>query len=123
MSGRILIVEGDEAVRNALCRALLALGLEADELTNGGDVVDRIHSGRYAIVLLDLTLPGTDTFALLHSLHKDEGTPVVIALSAGPDDVRRLAGDPVVTLAINKEFALRNIDPVLAAIAAVSRMR
>lgn len=123
MPGRILIVESDEAVRGVLCRAFQGQGIEADELHDGTDALGAIHSGRYAIVLLELRTPVVDGFSIVRAIRDDVQRPVVIALSAGDDDVRRLAGDPVVTLSIDKRFALSNLGPVVAAIAAVSRSR
>ena len=123
MAGRILIVESDENVRNVLCRALYAQHVHADELSDGRRAVEAIRSRRYSVVLLDLAVSAVDAFAVLDDIRNDESRPVLIALSASSAELDRLGGDPIVTMSIDKTFAMRNIDPIVAAIAAVSRMR
>jgi len=119
MPGRILIVESDERVRSAVCGALQRHGIVGDELNDSSEAVAAIRSRRYDIVLLEVPAG----FAALKTVRDDTDRPVIIALSDSEDDVRQLAGESAVTISINKDFAMDNMEPVIAAIAAVARMR
>lgn len=120
MPGRILLVEDDESVRQEFSRALRKRAIEIDELTDGEIAVEAIRSGRYDLVVLDLRLPKKDGFEILRAVRDEFPKPVVLALSASREDVERVAGDRSVMACINKAFALSNLDPVIAAIAAVT---
>jgi len=119
MPGRILIVDSDESVRTALCVALQRQGIAGDELTDPTQAAAAIRSHRYDVVLLELPAG----FAALKTVHDDVDRPVIIALSDSEEDVRQLAGESAVTVSINKEFAMQNMEPVVAAIVAVCRTR
>jgi DNA-binding response OmpR family regulator len=123
MSGRVLIVEDDESVRTVFVRSLRAQGIESDPLSDGGSAVEAIRSGRYGVVLLGLRLPVTSGYQILQAIRDDPRKPVILVLSASSEDVRQVEGDRSVMMCINKTFALRNLDPVIAAIVAVTRMR
>lgn len=123
MPGRILIVADDEPVRSVFARALRAQDIEIDELTDGEAAIGAIRSGNYDVVVLDLHLPKRDGFAVLAAIRSDNHRPIVLVLSASSEDVRRVAGERAVMMCINKTFAVRNLDPVIAAIAAVTRLQ
>jgi DNA-binding response OmpR family regulator len=123
MPGRILIVEDDESIRTVFAHALRQQSIELDELADGGPAVEAIRSGRYDVVVLDLRLPEKDGFEILRVIRDDRKKPVILALSASTEDVRRVAGDRSVMMCINKNFALNNLEPVIAAIAAVTQVR
>ena len=121
--GRILIVDSDEALRSVLCRALYAHGVNGEEMSDGSRAVEAIRSGDYAVVLLDLDADVVSGFEVLRTIHGEHPDTTIIALASSSEEVKRLAGEPLVALSINKTFAVRNIEPVAAAIVAVSRMR
>ncbi len=96
---RILLVEDDpqlgDAVRAALAQDLYAV----DWVTNGEDAESALRAQEYAAILLDLGLPGVTGTELLAGLrHRGERTPVIVitaryrradkvaALDLGADD-------------------------------------
>ncbi len=84
MEGRILIVDDDEAVRQALQRSLGKAGFELEVAENAFSALDLIENRDPDAVLLDLKMPGMDGLGLLENLRKREiEIPVVILTGHG----------------------------------------
>ena len=85
---RILLVEDDEVLGDALNQSLKNAGYAVDWATDGylADVV--LHDQIYGAVVLDLGLPKVDGIEVLHRLRKRKITIPVLILSAreGMDD-------------------------------------
>ncbi|QYM79486.1 response regulator [Horticoccus luteus] len=72
-NGTILVVDDEEPVRLVLTDLLRSLGFESEQAEHGrrGLEIFRAHPGRFAAVLLDLTMPemdGEETFRQLRAL-------------------------------------------------------
>lgn len=76
---RVLLVEDDNMIGEGLCRALAAEGMSVDWVRDGADGEAALHDSAYAIVLLDLGLPGAEGADLLRAA-RNQGidTPVLI---------------------------------------------
>ena len=61
---RILIVDDDTIVQQFLTEILTAEGYEVEILGNGDDVLERLGSEDYNVILLDIKLPGMSGFEL-----------------------------------------------------------
>ncbi|MEK6371669.1 MAG: response regulator [Acidobacteriota bacterium] len=87
---RVLIADGDATVRAALFRALLDRGVFCDCVASGGDAISRLGEQRYALVLLDFSLPHAGAAAVVESLRvmPSAERPMVIATAAGADSAR-----------------------------------
>ena len=69
MNYRILIVEYDMAIADALAIHLKYAGYDYEVFHNGLDVVDALTSDHnYNLALLDIMLPGIDGFQLCHHM-------------------------------------------------------
>jgi len=71
--GNVLVVDDDPGVRNATKSMLELLGFTVDTAVHGRDGVDRVRAdpGRYALVLLDMTMPemsGEEAFREIRTL-------------------------------------------------------
>ena len=94
---RILVVEDDGSYRWVIRRLIeSAFGDEVtvEDAPTGDRAIERLDSGDpLDLVLLDLSLPGADGFAILKRLRADERTrrvPVIVVTSSQePADVRR----------------------------------
>lgn len=84
--GRILILEDDEDVRDALSEALAEAGLEVTVACDGVEGLERLRAGaRPNVILLDLRMPRLGGEAFLKALRADpvhEHVPV-ITMTAG----------------------------------------
>jgi DNA-binding NtrC family response regulator len=67
---KILIVEDDERVRNALVSLLEEWGYTVDAACNGSDAWDKITGSQPAVVLSDLQMPGLTGLDLLKRTHE-----------------------------------------------------
>lgn len=111
---RLLIVEDDQAVADALIDAVSAAGHEASHAGRGSDALLRHHDAE--LILLDLGLPDMDGLEVLRKLRQVSDVPVVI-LSAKNDErsvVRglRQGADDYLVKPIGLTVLLARIDAV-----------
>lgn len=84
-SARILVVDDDEAVRDAVCDELASLGYVAEPANGGGAALERFRPGRYRLVVTDLAMPAMNGLQLAQRLHALEPTlPILIFSGAVP---------------------------------------
>ncbi len=89
---RILIVEDEQRIRAFLARAFEAEGFTVDVVEDGEEGLTRALSGTYALVILDLLLPGRDGLDVLRELHALRSELPVLILSARADLSTKLRG-------------------------------
>src|SRR4030066_1781769 len=77
-----LIVDDDAALRGAIAETLrAALGCQVREAGGGTDALVKIHRQTPDLVILDLLMPGLDSFEVLNRLRLDQSTahlPVLV---------------------------------------------
>lgn len=96
---RILIVEDETALAEALTEILKVNGYLADAVGNGPEGLEYIRTGIYDLVLLDIMLPGMDGLSVLRTIRqekfyvpvilltaKSELSDIITGLDAGSDD-------------------------------------
>lgn len=89
---RILLVEDDRMIAQALARALRQEGHAVDCVADGRSAAAALHSTRFDLVLLDLGLPGRDGLDVLRELRgRGDAIPVII-VTARDDVGERIAG-------------------------------
>jgi two-component system, OmpR family, KDP operon response regulator KdpE len=99
VEGSILIVDDDASVMRALHITLQTLGFATSEATSGEEALMLVSAAPYAVVLLDINLPGMDgletcrelrrllpRIAVLMLTVRDSEDDKVRALEAGADD-------------------------------------
>ncbi|MEO7253966.1 MAG: response regulator transcription factor [Casimicrobium sp.] len=87
---RLLVVEDDPALAQALALALSRRGFNVAQATNGRTALERATSESFAIIVLDLTLPELDGFEVLRAIRAKGLTTPIIVLTA-----RSTVGDRV----------------------------
>ena len=89
---RVLLVEDDRMIAEAVRTALGQDGHVTDWMTDGAAALTALSNSRFDIVLLDLGLPRKDGLTVLKQLReRGDATPVIIITAR--DDVRsRVAG-------------------------------
>ena len=119
MSRPVLIVEDDEAIAAGLALNLQIEGYAPTHVCDGETALLRVTERHFAIILLDISLPGKSGLDVLAEMrHAGDHTPVIV-LSARRDEfdkvaALRLGADDYVT----KPFALAEL---LARVVAVLR--
>jgi DNA-binding response OmpR family regulator len=109
----VLIVDDEENIRLTLSQALGTLPAEIDTAANGQEALDKLEQRTFAVILLDLRMPGMNGMQVLERLRESRPEiPVIIITAHGtiesavdamqlgaieflqkpfvPDDVRRL---------------------------------
>src|SRR5437660_9506843 len=81
---RILVVDDDAEIRQLLTSVLQKHELVVDSAGDGSAAMDLLRQFHYAVVLVDLMMPGIDGFALLESMAGGEliSPPVVLVVTA-----------------------------------------
>jgi len=79
-SPRVLVVEDDISLRNAVAGAVRGAGYRVTEAADGQAAVRELRSNRYDLVLLDLGLPFIDGWEVLHGL-EGQRIPSVVVIS------------------------------------------
>lgn len=89
---RVLLVEDDPMIGQAIHGALLDAAYAADWVQNGQTALDTLATQHYDLALLDLGLPGKDGLQVLDAL-RARGNPIPILIITARDALRdRLQG-------------------------------
>ena len=79
---KLLLLEDDYLYRVTLQDYLIAKGYEVETFDNGSEALDAIYRTHYAILLLDIRVPGTDGYEILRMIREDGMTTPVIMLTS-----------------------------------------
>ncbi|HVI97218.1 MAG TPA: response regulator, partial [Anaeromyxobacter sp.] len=89
----VLVIEDDDAAREALCEFLSDAGYRVRPLRNGAEAIAALGTSRVDAVLLDLVIPEPDGFEVLRRIRaRDVRLPVIVmsALAHAEDVVRAM---------------------------------
>ena len=118
MSGRVLIVEDDDAIATGLALNLKLAGHATSIARDGNDALAQTAEEDFALILLDINLPKKNGLEVLAALRASDNLVPVIVLSArfGEGDkvaALRLGADDYVTKPFALAELLARIDAVL----------
>jgi DNA-binding response OmpR family regulator len=88
---RILVVEDDLVIADAVARRLVSEGFQADAVHDGHAAVAAAAATRYDAVILDVMLPGLDGHEVCRRIQADRPLPVLM-LTARTDETDRIVG-------------------------------
>ena len=96
-SGKVLVVEDDEATRDLLTRSIAKTGCVVDSAENGRIALERLTESIPDLIILDLMMPEMDGFEFVEEMQKEpewRGIPVVVLTAKGitREDRLRLNG-------------------------------
>ena len=83
---RILVVEDEAAIREGLADVLVYHGYGVDAVADGREGLERALTGRYALLLLDVMLPGRDGFSICDEVRRIDRDQPIIMLTAKTSD-------------------------------------
>ena len=89
---RILLVEDDKMIAEAVSSGLKTARYAVDWVNNGNTAEQALNSQQYDLVLLDLGLPGQDGLQVLKHLRQQKNNTPVLIVTARDDLDSRLAG-------------------------------
>src|SRR5579862_6135845 len=89
---RLLLIEDSERLQRYLGEGLRKMGYEVDCSGDGREGLWRAQSNDYAVIILDLMLPGIDGLTVLSTLRKGGKEPGVLILTAKDRVTDRVQG-------------------------------
>jgi DNA-binding response OmpR family regulator len=118
MRRRLLLVEDDATLRQALSFSLTREGYEVTTADNGAAALEQGRNEALDLILLDVMLPGMSGVEVLRVLRRDGVTTPVIILSAKGDEIDRVVGlkvgaDDYVAKPFSRPELLARIEAVL----------
>jgi CheY-like chemotaxis protein len=101
---RILVADDDDAIRMLLFSLLRRRGFKVDGVRTGVEVLARLQTCNYAVLVLDLALPVMSGWEVMEELKKApaENRPIIIVLT--PADEPRGLDSGLVVGSISKPF-------------------
>jgi len=120
MSARVLVVEDEQSIADAVSYALREAGYEVDTVDDGDDALEAARAESYDLMILDLLLPGAPGLEVCRTLRSEGDLPIIV-VTARTEELDRVLGlelgaDDYVT----KPFSSREL---VARIHAVLRRR
>lgn len=88
---RILIIEDDKSIAELQRDYLSADGFSAEIVENGEEGLSAALREDFALVVLDVMLPGMDGFEVCSKLREQKNTPILM-VSARRDDIDKIRG-------------------------------
>jgi two-component system alkaline phosphatase synthesis response regulator PhoP len=118
MRRRLLLVEDDATLRQALSFSLSREGYEVATAADGEAALEAARGEGLDLILLDVMLPGMSGVEVLRVLRRDGVTTPVIILSAKGDEIDRVVGlkvgaDDYVAKPFSRPELLARIEAVL----------
>jgi DNA-binding response OmpR family regulator len=106
---RILVVEDEEAIAEAVRARLVSEGYDVRVVHDGPEAIRLAAADRPDLVVLDLMLPGMDGLEVCQELQRHEWIPVLM-LTARTDEADKVAGFAVgADDYLTKPFSLREL--------------
>lgn len=79
MSHKILVIEDEQDMLDMVVTVLSAAGHTVSTCTNGSEAMEKFHSAKPDVVILDWQLPGKDGLEILQEMVAISQTPVIMA--------------------------------------------
>lgn len=93
MEQRVLVVDDEPAIRALITKIVERAGLPVDNARDGAEAIEKLDSGRYAVLVLDLMMPNVDGFGVITHLRDRQRRPAIIVITASDTAaIRRLDG-------------------------------
>src|SRR4030043_83362 len=85
---KILIADDHAIVREGLKQIVAETSdmVVADEASSGHEVLDKVRSNEYTVVVLDISMPGGDGLNILKQIKKEKLKLPVLVLSVHPEE-------------------------------------
>jgi two-component system response regulator RegX3 len=91
MSSRILLVEDEPAIAEAVAYALEDAGFEVDAVGDGGEALEASRRLDYDLMILDLLLPGMSGLNVCRTVRAESDLPILM-LTARETELDRVVG-------------------------------
>ena len=89
---RILVVEDEPAISDAVAYALRDAGFEVDAVGDGGEALEHARTQTYDLMVLDLLLPGLPGLEVCNMLRAERSDLPIVVLTARDAELDRIHG-------------------------------
>jgi len=117
MNERILLVDDDPGVRDVVAFTLRREGFDVDEERDGPGALEAGRSRRYAIVILDVMLPGLSGTDVCRALRAESDVPILMLTARDAESDRvlglELGADDYVTKPFSSAELLSRVRAIL----------
>src|SRR5438045_957125 len=117
MSDRILLVDDDAGVRDVVAFTLRREGFDVDEERDGPSALESGRSGLYALVVLDVMLPGLSGVEVCRALRAESDVPILMLTARDAESDRvlglELGADDYVTKPFSAAELLSRVRAIL----------
>jgi DNA-binding response OmpR family regulator len=120
---RVLIVEDEARIRELVALHVRLESLEPVEVADGAEALKRARAERFALIVLDLMLPGLDGVTVCRALRRESAnreTPVLMLTARHEESDRVLGLDAGADDYLTKPFGVREL---MARVRALLRRR
>ncbi len=117
MARTILVVDDEPNITRLLGMYLTKEGYTVETASDGASAVTKARTTRYALILLDLMLPGMDGLEACRTIRRTSDVPIIM-LTARSEDVDKIVGlevgaDDYVTKPFNPRELVARVKAVL----------
>ena len=112
LAPQLLILDDDQTFARTLSRLLRENGYDATALSNGDGLLEYLAIRPVDLLILDLSLPGRDGFALLETIRREpahDDLPVMVLSAAPPEEISERALGLGASDVVRKPFRIREL--------------
>ncbi len=110
---KILIIEDDRSLQNALVEIVSQEGFESESALDGEEGLSKIKTFKPDLILLDIILPKKDGFEVLSEIKKDESAkdiPVLILTNLEEvDNIQKALDLGATNYMVKSDFSLKDV--------------
>ena len=92
MADTVLIVDDEESIQTMLYKVIRSNGLEAQTASSGEEALYLVQHKQYALILLDINMPGMDGFQVIQQMRSRGIQTPIILVSGRQEDYDTLYG-------------------------------
>jgi two-component system chemotaxis response regulator CheY len=104
----VLVVDDDEAIRDAVRDVLENEGIPVETATDGADALDKVRRRQHLLVLLDMRMPVMDGWQFATAL-RDQGLELPLLVMTAAADARRWAAEIGAIGVVPKPFGITEL--------------
>jgi two-component system, OmpR family, response regulator RegX3 len=106
---RILVVDDEPAIRDAVSYALRSEGFEVDVTADGASALEAALEGRHDVVVLDLKLPGMSGTEVCRRVRAESAIPIIMLTAKGGELDRVLGLEVGADDYVTKPFSMAEL--------------
>ena len=122
---RILLIDDDDGLRQALEIWLGRQGHEVEQATNGGDGLARLAEAGFDLIITDIIMPDVEGIETIIDIRKSHPDLPIIAMSGGgsgePSSLLRPAEHLGASATLRKPFRISELEEAIAKVLGPAR--